>query len=482
MIVDTIYAHALRRGDALAIVANGTRLNFNQFANMLERARMALRQQQLPAGTTAIILITNLLHAWIALLSLRAEGLTTICLAAPDKNLKIPDVSVIVTTQSEYNPEWIRQHHIAGAKVVSLQDDVFGLDEAGFESHEPMAPYPTGHICLSTGTTGTPKKILIGEQEDRLIEALIKVGFVQSGMATNGLNRALFTTSIYKSFLAAWSIGTYVIIDQTVEPLSSIKDCPQFTSVPQATLRRYLHEQNPHSFYNENAILRIGGGLFFDEVKKAKQLLSQNIRNSFASSEIGLNPLMNDVETADDVIWLKQTGSNEMDIVDGDGRAVPRGQEGYLRFRLQAWDNQEYYCDAAASAQVFRDGYFYPGDIAIMREDDRVRILGREADIIVVKTDKFMTGPYERSLRDKIGARNVRIIAQRNVIGQDELFIGIEGDCMPTEAAFRSTLPFIPLFEQVHVSLFPEFPTFPNGKLDRLQLRQWLLDRAYKAR
>jgi acyl-coenzyme A synthetase/AMP-(fatty) acid ligase len=73
--------------------------------------------------------------------------------------------------------------------------------------------------------------------------------------------------------------------------------------------------------------------------------------------------------------------SESVEIVDELGTVVPVGEPGELRCRSPAMA-AGYEGDVAATRAVFRDGWFYPGDLARMRPDGRFVILGRTRDTI----------------------------------------------------------------------------------------------------
>ena len=54
-------------------------------------------------------------------------------------------------------------------------------------------------------------------------------------------------------------------------------------------------------------------------------------------------------------------------IVDDSGHECSPGQEGDLRILRTELDWQCYLDDVETTAKVFRDGFFYPGDRAVMR-------------------------------------------------------------------------------------------------------------------
>ena len=103
----------------------------------------------------------------------------------------------------------------------------------------------------------------------------------------------------------------------------------------------------------------------------------------------------------------------KVQIVDEEGRDCSPGQEGDLRVLVRETDVTSYLDDEAASAKFFRDGYFYPGDIAVGRSDGRIRILGRAADVLNLQGQKIAVAPLEQRVQEFLGVSTVCQPGQR---------------------------------------------------------------------
>jgi acyl-coenzyme A synthetase/AMP-(fatty) acid ligase len=97
-----------------------------------------------------------------------------------------------------------------------------------------------------------------------------------------------------------------------------------------------------------------------------------------------------------------------VEIVDDDDRPVPRGQEGTLRMRAGGAATS-YVRDDEASAAVFRGGWVYPNDRAILDEDGVLRLTGRTDDVIVRGGAKVNASSIEDALRALADLREVAV-------------------------------------------------------------------------
>jgi acyl-CoA synthetase (AMP-forming)/AMP-acid ligase II len=72
----------------------------------------------------------------------------------------------------------------------------------------------------------------------------------------------------------------------------------------------------------------------------------------------------------------------EVEVVDEEGRPLPPGETGLLRYRGPGCATS-YHRDPEASAEAFRDGWFHPGDLASLDAEGFVTLRGRRKDVII---------------------------------------------------------------------------------------------------
>lgn len=72
----------------------------------------------------------------------------------------------------------------------------------------------------------------------------------------------------------------------------------------------------------------------------------------------------------------------EVQVVDGEGRQLPAGEIGVLRYRSPGCAT-EFFGDPQATAEMFKDGWFYPGDLGAVNEEGYLFLKGRRKDMII---------------------------------------------------------------------------------------------------
>lgn len=84
----------------------------------------------------------------------------------------------------------------------------------------------------------------------------------------------------------------------------------------------------------------------------------------------------------------------DVEIVDDEDRPVEPGEVGVVRVRGE-WMPNEYVNNPEATAKAFRNGWFYPGDLAVMTDDRVLFLKGRVDDLMNCDGIKIMPSDIE---------------------------------------------------------------------------------------
>lgn len=91
------------------------------------------------------------------------------------------------------------------------------------------------------------------------------------------------------------------------------------------------------------------------------------------------------------------SGSVELQIVDGQGRALAPGETGEIRVR-GAGVVGAYFSNPDATAKSFRDGWFHPGDLGFLTGDGALVLQGRADDMMIFDGVNIFPAEIERVL------------------------------------------------------------------------------------
>jgi acyl-coenzyme A synthetase/AMP-(fatty) acid ligase len=180
------------------------------------------------------------------------------------------------------------------------------------------------------------------------------------------------------------------------------------------------------------------------------------------------------LDTPEDRRWHQPAPGRGLEVVDAQDRPAPIGQVGQVR--VSTADGPAGYMDDEAATQAFfRGGYFYPGDLAVRRQDGRIALQGRVTDVINVNGDKLSPAPIEAALAEILGVTGVCLFSMQNDDAEEEIHLIIEAPApLPIAPLTQALRQHLSAYPRAKVSYTPALPRNPMGKL----LRQAAKDQA----
>lgn len=260
----------------------------------------------------------------------------------------------------------------------------------------PAAPLPTTSlaspllISLSSGTTGRPKGPMITH---RHFLRRFHTHWINLGLNAN--SRYINATPLYfgggRTFVLSvlFSGGTVILHGPPFEPESLAQVVQDHNAnalflVP-TQLRRLLAspQQTRAAFNRLQLLISSGAPLQPRERGEIRSDLCARFFEYYASTEGGGVTLC----TPEDFDHLLTSVGRaihgvEVGIVDAAGTPVATGDVGHLRYRGPGVADA-FFNDAEQTQQHFRDGWFYPGDLAQQDAQGYLYLRGRSNDTVI---------------------------------------------------------------------------------------------------
>ena len=475
-LLDRLRKRAHADPDRIALVSNGVPVSYARFLRSIDLHRHYFARHRLPVGGTVILLIHDLAQCWIVATALRSLGLHIVAVNSLEQaeQLHIRDAACIVVRRSERAPETLTANSLAGLMGIALPD--IAVDMTSDLPAPDGEALPFGGSILSTsGTTGSIKKIFYDGAHEPLRNAQATREYGLDGDTIyNNQDLALFSALGCRIPPAVWEAGGCIIFDQRPDRLDRLFSSQANAAFIVPSLFNEMLERAARASPAQRGlrVFTAGGFLPPTVFDRAKSLLSCSPTLVYGMTEVAAVVMSARLETPDDIHWLTPVPHRVTQVVDEDGNEAAPGQEGELRTQLTAMDASGYMDEPDASAAKFRDGYFYPGDLAVRREDGRIRVLGRIADVIDVGGEKMALAPLEQRIQRQLGVKEVCLFGQ----GQEELVIGIEAPIAPPADALRALEAQFGAFQRVRSVVLPTFPRASSGmaKVRRSELRKQL--------
>jgi acyl-coenzyme A synthetase/AMP-(fatty) acid ligase len=478
---------AVQRPNAPAIVYNLEPISYRAFYRMIMDMRGSLAARGLPEDGVAVVFIDVILVAWIVDLALRSLGLTTVAIRAAGELEALGglDIVALVTYAAEPRPGFEPALAPGAARIAVERADWTAAEEEAL-AQPPEAP-GGGHILLTSGTTGRPKMILIDAAYEaanrdptrdmyRAVEGVLQVADPSTGMI-NLLNFGLWTGAGYSSAIRFWDSGGAVIIHQGADATRSLGVAGATHLVATPAFITQLLAAPAEAFGRNDAmqVITAGGTLSLSLARQLKARLTRRVATGLGATETG-SWAMTPVETDEDLRWHRLHPTRLIEVVDEADQPLPPGRLGQVRVRL---DNglTGYLNDPEATAQFFRGGYFYPGDLGVLDGQGRLALMGRVTEVLNVLGDKIPAQPFEQALRDALGIEGVCVLNEPGPGNAEALHVVLETATPIDEATLRTAArAHLGGFPDAHFHFVSELPRNHMGKIERFKLKQRLIE------
>lgn len=475
MLTSRIYAHARHRPEKTAIVLNNLEIPYRVFAALIEISRRHLAARGLAGDGIAVLPTGSMMDTWVLSLALRSLGLTTLIVRSQDQivALGLPEIRCVVAIADE--PIGLdRLCADFGLQFVGVPGNIYAdVGQAGSpDLPEWTGPFG-GHIQLTSGTTGAYKKVMADATHQGRRSAFLRTLFeITENSVVNVLNFGCWTAIGHNYPACTWDIGGTVVIYQGLDLHESFRyrGISHTYTIPQ-TLMKILSAPAPALRRDDEMRLFVAAGPLTQAVADATQArLTRRVYTNYASTEAS-SATVTQIVSPEDLRWHRVVPSRKVQVVDEEDRVRPTGQLGMVR--VDVVDGiTGYLNDEAATRAFFRSGYFYPGDIGVLRSDGRLALYGRMTDVVNILGSKIATGPIEEALQHELGVSGVCVLSLQNKLAEEEIHVVVE-TARPIEQA-RLAVALgreLPGASSAHVHFVETLPRNDMGKIQRDVLR-----------
>lgn len=479
-----ILRQAAERPDAPAVINNGRVVPYAAVARAMTQFTDALYALGLRAGQVAAVECRDQYLHLLLLLAAERLGVTTATLVAHELGAAAPTALIgladlVIAEQAA---------RIKGARRIHAVDRAWiatALSLPGGAAPLPVkAPGDRLRIQRTSGTTGVPKRLVLTRAlHERRKESWALVDPL--GPGPRQLLASPFTiAAMYTQASNALSSGGTVVFETRVGMAEALvlHDVDRVTLTP-AQLRSLI-DAWPAGLRRPPvlSVLTIGGriapGLRRRALDKAvarlRELYSGNEAGNIAIVEYGPDP---EAATAQQARAALFPGVH-VEIRDEGDRPVPAGKPGRIRLRSPVMIDS-YLDDPETTARMFRDGWFYPGDLGVLRRGrkgapDTVEVLGRDDELLNIGGLKTLPDEIEDLVRARAPVADAGVCVLPNEEGIEELWIGVVYDAPDDRGLAERLRPALTDFPYGKPRLVKlgAIPRTATGKIRRAELRR----------
>jgi acyl-CoA synthetase (AMP-forming)/AMP-acid ligase II len=469
MTVAALARHAAERPDAPAAIVNGRIHAYRDLHRHIGAFSGAIAALDLPPRATVAIECHDPLLHLILMLACEQLGACTLSLAAPDLARPLPllaELDLLISEQASQTAAR-RTQRVTRAWIEAAI--AAGIDYRG-SPPAPYAPDDAVRLVRTSGTTGTPKLIRLTH---RVVEARIE-SWRQLYRASAGDRHFIASTfavnAMYWQAAVALRLGGSVAFETRTglaEALAATE--PSHVVLLPILLGTLLERIGPEFAKPARlTLLCIGGRVAPGLRRQACERLATRLAEVYSSNEAG-----NIAVTEDDDPRATVLPEVEVEIVGARGKPVRRGRAGTIRVRTP-YMIDGIAGDAEATAQLFKDGWFHPGDAGLRTADGLLEVLGRADELMNLGGVKVQPGEIEDVVRAGAPVSDAAACLVRGDDGSDAVWIAVcfggdmDGELVEKiRPAFRD-FPYGP----ANLVQLPAIPRTETGKVKRDELRR----------
>lgn len=342
----------------------------------------------------------------------------------------------------------------------------------GWKTDTNVASELVVHACLTSGTTGRPKLVeFTRETADRRTDGYIAIWPVRQAASLFRLSAIAGFAALNAAIRAREPFVIVSALDTDTLGLLASNEVNALSGAPNQIAQLVHAARSAGIALSFSTILTAGAPQTPQFVSATKSVCSGVIANVYGSTEAGT--AARSTEEAAAAFRGTPVLDTEFQVVDGDGRPVPRGIEGEIRYRNPGLC-ATYVVDGVREL-IANDGWFYPGDTGLLEEDGTILITGRTSEIVNVAGVKVNPLDVEAAVESIPAVRDAGCTPVTLSDGLTHLVLAV---VVPDRETYDEVVALLetrdPAGRPNIVVSVPTIPRNRNGKINRMSLAEKL--------
>lgn len=468
MTADYIAFHAAERPSAVALVSNGRPITYAEFSRDIRKFTQALREFEFPRGAKAAIECDDVYFHWLLRIAFEQLGVVTASFVAQRNPGPMPFLRDFdfVLSGTEIRTESLRRHQPITPQWLQ---GILARADAGEDPVPAKGPDDPLRILHTSGTTGIRKTLLYSRRihERSVAKSIWFNGFTRHSRYLLAMSFAIGGS--YANATACIRSGATVVVENrtTVERAIASHGITHATLPPFAL--KQIVDELPQDFIKPADLTIFSFGAPVPNVLRDRVLerLATDVCDMYGTNEAGfVSAARGRAEFGS--VWP----GVEVEVVDDGDLPLPFGEMGRIRVRTDCMV-RGYLDDPVATGRMFRDGWFYAGDLGILHGPHRLQVIGRSDDLLNIGWNKFSPSTLEDLVLRAAEVGDVGVCSIPNADGIEEICIAVsDARASDQELLERITHAFRDLqLGRFRVVKVARVPRNANGKLQRNLLK-----------
>jgi acyl-CoA synthetase (AMP-forming)/AMP-acid ligase II len=475
----TLHHHAATRADHPALIRGEERVTYGELDALVSQTSRHLGELGLERGEVVGVALSDSIDHVVIMFALARAGMVMLPLdwrwtAGEQARAAVFFEARLVLAEPGAEP-------LPQPSPVVTTVDIDWHSNVALCPTEDVWPNEGGPLLmsLSSGTTGAPKGPCLTHEQfwRRFFGHWINLGF-------NAQDVYISATPLYYgggrtfAMLLLYSGATVVLFSPPYKPdelcAEIAKRNASSTFLVPTLLRRLLtlDDATLEPMKRMRLVLSSGAALYPEEGKVMRDRICPGLVGYYSSSEGGGVSYMTgkDADLRPDSVGRPVFGV-EVQCVDENHAPVDHGQVGKIRYRGPAVASG-YHNDAIASAEAFRDGWYYPGDLGSMDQSGYLSLKGRSKDMIIRGGVNVYPGEIEAFLNAHPAVRESAVVGWPSREFNEEVaaFVILAGEVGPADLRTHCRKGLAPYKVPKEVFIVDDLPRSALGKVLKAEL------------
>lgn len=417
-----------KSGDC-AVEYEGLKYSYDHFGRLIHFRKIEIQGQCRELPQLLLIDEADPFDHWITTLALSTQGVTT---AAYGINMSSMFSSGEVSIVSTTHPDSI-------VRVTSFRD----LQCSMLDRPSDALSFSGARIFFTSGTTGSAKAVKL-DASNMHSRILTRLNTYPKNKRLLSLIPYLSTFG-YQFQISQWVAGGSVVLDRDYGHIFNAMNMGRIDYLVGAPnhFRNLVEEvavRKLAKFVRVDEVIVGGGALSVQLYERLQSMFDARLKCQFGATETG-TWAVNEIAGAGDLDFIGQAvQGTQLSFDESAGKK-------YLK--IKNIHTVEGYLDIPDSGH-FKDGWFYPGDVIEIGPDNKIKVLGRDADVVNVGGVKIDPRVVDDFLIEQEAVKDAACFWMMDDMGYPELWAaasikqGSEINKLYAALASRFSVPYLP--------------------------------------
>lgn len=479
-LIDILIFQAKNNPEKIAVFTQDKNITFFELEKYVCKVANYLETQNVKSKDIVLHSFNDEFLLIVTMLALAKIGA---CLVSVSKNIpkiQLDEIKEIINPKFLLSDEDMNLYFEIN-KIIFTNNLFSSLNNTYYKNIEEFDPDITWQIVVGSGTTGKAKFFKVSHklELERIKISKQSINITENDILLSLLELKYNSTKI--RFLAGlYSGASYVILNR--EHKSLLDFCiKQKITILYTTV---FHVENifktiPNMIDNVLCFLRvlsIGASNISDELRKKIQTkLTSDLYIGYGTNDIGGITCTNPKS----VFSISQTVGKaingvEVQIVDENEKEKAVGEIGFIRVKSPGMIDR-YLNDEEATKKAFRNGWFYPGDLGKLTEDEELIYCGRSDQMMIMNGINIYPVQIENIIISHESVKDAVVFPIKHQIHQDIPICVVvlkENKQISKSELMNYCLERLGFSSPKEIIFLDEIPRNEQGKIVREKLRQ----------